>query len=197
MFERTLFMQLVCVTRQPTAKVRSEMLCKVAINLMNTCRVITKDMFTFSTETVWRMGAPDPLALPSFPLPVHRILLEMCTDVAGTASRGHFPPVSSKFTATRNKGRVSRERAESRRELGCYTMQTFMWLGENCVGVMGYDLSLNMWRVTKARAAPAEEWRVLVRIVTAKNHEQGGVLDPLIDFYSFSLLLYSLTQILP
>lgn len=71
------------------------MLCKVAINLMNTCRVITKDMFTFSTETVWWMGAPDPLALPSFPLPVHQILLEMCTDVAGTANRGHFPPVSS------------------------------------------------------------------------------------------------------
>lgn len=60
------------------------------------------------------------------------------------------------------------ERAESRRELGCYTMQTFMWLGENCVGVMGYDL-LNMWRVTGARAATAEECSVLVRIVTAKT----------------------------
>lgn len=42
-------MLLVRVTEEPVAGQKKKP-CQVAINLMNTCRVIIKDMFTFSRE---------------------------------------------------------------------------------------------------------------------------------------------------
>lgn len=80
---------------QPVAAVRGESFAKVAINLMNTCRVSIKDMFTFSREK--RSGESVLLLLlaclqllpPVVQDPVPRLSEMLCV------SSGHFPPVSS------------------------------------------------------------------------------------------------------
>lgn len=74
---------------------------------MNTCCVTKKDMFTFSRGTWWRKGAPGLLLPCSFFSQCSRFLPEVCVCVTGS----HFPPISSKFSATAfwRKLKVSRK----------------------------------------------------------------------------------------
>lgn len=62
-----IFLHAVSLTwwADTVAKVRSKSFCKVAINLMNTCRVTIKDMFTFSRGPFWRKHTLDLLLLCS------------------------------------------------------------------------------------------------------------------------------------